>query len=346
MNFRVANFNVENLIVPDTRYYDRLILTQEEYDAKANWIANIFNRVKPDIVGIQEVWSRDALQDVVSRSFHFANGANICAPGTSKEENVRGRVAQRPRLALISRFPITDEQSVAMFPDSVRIQIPLRIQDGKIRDVPVTIDQFQRPILKARVNVEGLDILVFVAHLKSKGPIIGSGEDGEDPFVSSIGMARSTIVRAAEAVALRHLILHELSKTKTPVIVLGDLNDTQESASTQIVCGASPDERSDSKDKRTLWDTVLYPTYRIAAERSSSIHTHIFNGDRDILDHILVSDEFYSRNRYRIGTVMRHGVVNEHLRDSSDVPPPKGASDHGIPWAEISLSPGVPYTKA
>lgn len=346
MIFRIANFNVENLIQPDTRYYDRLILTQEEYDAKANWIANILNRAKADIVGIQEVWSSEALHDVVSRSFHFANGANICAPGASREENVKGRVAQRPRLALVSRFPITEHASIAMFPDTVRIQIPLRIEGGQIRDIPVTIDQFQRPVLKARVNIEGLDILVFVAHLKSKGPIIGPGEDGEDPFASSIGMARSTIVRAAEAVALRHLILNELAQTKVPVIVLGDLNDTQESASTQIVCGTAPHERHDAKEKRALWDTVLYPTYRIAAERSSSIHTHIFNGDRDILDHILVSDEFYSRNRYRIGTVLRHSVINEHLRDNGDVPKPKGASDHGIPWAEISLSPGVPYTKA
>ena len=80
MNFRIANFNVENLILPDIRYYDRMIFTQEDYDAKAHWIASVINRVKPDIIGVQELWTTEALEDVVSRSFHFANGAHIAAP--------------------------------------------------------------------------------------------------------------------------------------------------------------------------------------------------------------------------------------------------------------------------
>jgi endonuclease/exonuclease/phosphatase family metal-dependent hydrolase len=346
MNFRIANFNVENLILPDTRYYDREILTRDDYDAKVNWIASVFNRAKPDIIGVEEVWSDEALADAVGRSLHFAGNAHIVAPGASKAENLKGRVAQRPRLGLISRFPVADVMSISHFPDTARIHIPLRVTDGSITDVPVTIDQFQRPVLKARINLEAMSILVFVAHLKSKGPMIGPGEDGQDPWLASMGMARATMVRAAEAVALRHLILNELVRSKTPVIVLGDMNDGPDAASTQIVCGAPPDERSTSHEREIKWDTVLYPTYRIAAQRSSSIHTHIFNGERDILDQILVSEEFYSRNRNRVGTVMRHGVINDHLRDAPDMPKQRGASDHGIPWAEISLFPAAPYTNA
>lgn len=344
MNFRIANFNVENLILPDIRYYDRMIFTQEEYDAKAHWIASVINRVKPDIIGVQELWTTEALEDAVSRSHHFADGAHIAAPGASVDENVKGRLAQRPRLGLVSKHPISDAQVFASFPQSLKLQVPLRVAGG-IREVPVAIDQFQRPVLRARVHVNGLDILVFVAHLKSKGPIIATAEDGDDPFTYAIGLARATIMRAAEAAALRHLILGSLEKSRTPVIVLADLNDTPEAASTQIVCGASPHDKSDWDEKKSLWDTVLYPTFRIAAERSSSIHTHIYNGDRDILDHILVSEEFYSRNRHRIGTVIRHGVVNEHLHDNDAAPKPRGSSDHGIPWAEIALMPDTSYTK-
>lgn len=346
MNFRIANFNVENLILPDIRYYDRMIFTQEEYDAKANWIASVLNRVKPDIVGVQELWTTEALEEVVSRSHHFAKGAYVVAPGASSDENVKGRLAQRPRLGLVSRFPISDETTFAEFPMSLKLSVPLRVSNGTVREVPVAIDRFQRPVLRARVHVDGLDILVFVAHLKSKGPIITTPEDGDDPFTYAIGLARATILRAAEATALRHLILEALSRSRTPVIVLADLNDTPDAASTQIVCGESPHAKSDWEEKKTLWDTVLYPTFRIAAERSSSIHTHIYNGDRDILDHILVSEEFYSRNRHRIGTVVRHGVVNEHLRDDDAAPKPRGSSDHGIPWAEISLTTGGRNTKA
>lgn len=337
MNFRIANFNVENLILPDIRYYDRMILTPEQYEAKANWIAAVINRVQPDIIGVQELWTSEALEDVVRRSFHFAGKAHVVAPGASVAENVKGRLAQRPRLALVSRFPVSDEAVVPLFPASLKLHVPLRTTDGTIRSVPVAIDQFQRPVLKARVHVDGLAILAFVAHLKSKGPIITNGEDGEDPFTAAIGLARATILRAAEAAALRHLILEEMARTRTPVIVLADLNDTPDAASTQIVCGTSPGPGAPFAERKALWDTVLYPTFRIAAQRSSSIHTHIYNGDRDILDHILVSEEFYSRNRHRIGTVVRHAVVNEHLRDDAAQPAQPGASDHGIPWAEIRL---------
>ena len=83
MNFRIANFNVENLILPDIRFYDRMILTREEYEAKVNWSAGIINRVQPDIIGVQELWTSEALADLVARSFHFPQGAHICAPGAS-----------------------------------------------------------------------------------------------------------------------------------------------------------------------------------------------------------------------------------------------------------------------
>ena len=165
MNFRIANFNVENLILPDIRYYDRMILSREDYEAKANWSASIINRVKPDIIGLQELWTAEALEDVLRRSFHFAEEAHICAPGASVAENVKGRLAQRPRLAIVSRFPIAEGTLVPLFPASLQLQIPMRLGDGSIREVPLDIDQFQRPVLKARVDVEGLSIMVVVALL-------------------------------------------------------------------------------------------------------------------------------------------------------------------------------------
>lgn len=344
MRFRIASFNVENLILPDIRYYDRLKDTREQYDAKANWIASILNRAKADIVGVQEVWLEEALTDVAHRSFAFAKGAHIVAPGATRAENLVGHVAKRPRLGLISRYPIKAASSIQEFPSSVNLTIPLRIDGGVVKQVPIGIAQFQRAILRAVVDLHGLDLTVYVAHLKSKGPLIAEGEDGDEPFAASLGQARATFVRAAEAAALRHLILADLKETKKPVIVLGDLNDTPDAASTQIVRGPTPHKDMDRDEKESLWDVVLYSTFRIAAERSAQIHTHIHDGERDILDHILVSEEFYSRNRNRIGEVVRHEVINDHLRDDPDDRTPPGASDHGVPIAEIALLQAAPYT--
>lgn len=341
MRFRVASFNVDNLVGAGIRFYDRYKNTAEEYEAKANWVASILTRAKSDIVGVQEVWLDTSLNDAARRSFYFANGPlHVVAPGASAAENLIGHLAQRPRLGLVSRFPILSVQSIAAFPVSVDLTIPLRVDGGVIEPVTIGIRQFQRPILRAVVDVNGFELVVYVAHLKSKGPLIREGEDGDDPFAASLGQARATIVRAAEAAALRHIILADLHQTKKPAVVLGDLNDTPDSASTQTVRGPTPHKDMNHEEKQALWDVVLYSTFRIAHERSPTLHTHIHDGERDILDHILVSEEFYSRNRARIGEVVRHEVINDHLCDDERDPKVPGCSDHGVPIAEIRLLTG------
>lgn len=337
MQFRIATFNVENLIPPGIRYYDRLKDEPEIYEAKANWIAAILNRAKADIVGLQEVWLEEAIHDVAKRCFHFGDSVFVAAPGATRAENLTGLVAKRPRLGLISRFPIRDAASATAFPESVDLTIPLRVDGGAIEPIALPIRQFQRPVLRAVIDVNGLELIVYVAHLKSKSPMIRDGEDGASPFVASLGQARATMVRAAEAAALRHVILADLSKSRKPTIVLGDLNDTPDSASTQTVRGPSPHRDMTYGEKRALWDVVLYSTFRIAHERGAQIHTHIHEGERNILDHIFVSEEFYSRNHNRVGDVIRHEVINDHLRDDERDPKLPGSSDHGMPIAEIRL---------
>jgi endonuclease/exonuclease/phosphatase family metal-dependent hydrolase len=312
MNFRIASFNVENLILPGLHYYERFDITPEAYAVKANWIASILDRARADIIGLQEVWLDEAIQDAVSRSTFLAKGTVVVAPGTSRAENVQGRVAKRPRVGLISRYPVKSVLSIPAFPATMNLTIPLRAEAGKVVAVPIGIGHFQRAVLKAVIDVGGTDIVVFVAHLKSKGPMIADGEDGRDPFLASLGQARATMVRAAEAAALRHLILEEVRDTRTPVIVLGDLNDTPESASTQIVCGPAVHAEMNHAELVPVWDVALYSSHKIAFERAPNGHTHVFAGERDILDHILLSNEFYPRNRARIGDVISHEVLNQH----------------------------------
>jgi len=344
MQFRVASFNVENLVGDGIRYYDRYKDTTETYGAKANWVASILTRAKADIVGVQEVWLEAALRDVAKRSAFFAREAvYIAAPGAGAD-NLNGHLAKRPRVGLISRFPIREAQSFHAFPATVDLTIPLRVDGGGIVPVAVGISQFQRPVLRAVVDVDGLDVIVYVTHLKSKGPLIREGERGDDPFAASLGQARSTIVRAAEAAALRHIILGDLRDTKKAAIVLGDLNDTPDSSSTQTVRGPGPVRDMDYGERQAMWDVVLYSTFKIALERSPTLHTHIHDGERDILDHILVSEEFFTRNPRRIGQVARHEVINDHLRDDEgDIRVP-GCSDHGVPIAEIQLLTGARHT--
>lgn len=82
-------------------------------------------------------------------------------------------------------------------------------------------------------------ITVFVAHLKSKRPIVPD-ELRHSATAKAVGHALSLIHRAAESAALRCLVVDDIRKNNRPVVVLGDLNDTVHSVTTEIVSGTQP----------------------------------------------------------------------------------------------------------
>jgi len=123
--------------------------------------------------------------------------------------------------------------------------------------------------------------------------------------------------------------------------VLGDLNDTVDSTSTQIIAGDAPDFRWPNKIKRMYWDVLLYSTNTIQTRQDLKdfSYTNIHHGQRNLLDHILVSQEFYHRNSKRLGRVTYQHIFNDHLFDWSltQREPSRVMSDHGVPVAEIAL---------
>ncbi|MFK7817064.1 MAG: endonuclease/exonuclease/phosphatase family protein, partial [Gammaproteobacteria bacterium] len=81
MNFRVASFNLLNLVRPGVRYYDLPPHTEDEHERKIKWIAQTLDRSQADIVGFQEVFSGNSLQSAVSLSQHFPDDAQVLSPG-------------------------------------------------------------------------------------------------------------------------------------------------------------------------------------------------------------------------------------------------------------------------
>ena len=185
-------------------------------------------------------------------------------------------------------------------------------------------------------------MIVFVAHLKSKrGIVFGDTEDKNDPKIKALGAARSLIKRAAEATALRCLLVDELKDSNTPVVLIGDLNDAVASVTTQISAGDPPWIKLQPEQKRPIWDVLLYSTNDIQSRNSlrDVTYSHIFNGRYEVLDHIFVSQEFYGRNPQRIGRVRYQHQFNDHLVDETMIFRSKDRtiSDHGQVTAIIRL---------
>ena len=205
--FKVGTFNLYNLVLPDTPFYQGRRYSQEQYQRKVRWAAEQLRRMDCTIVGFQEIFHAQALQDVLDESGIYEGATTLLGETDGK----------KPAIGLVSRFPVLEHDLIPGFPPQARLEI---------NDMSVPCGCFSRPLLYAKVKAyDDLEIMVIVVHLKSKNPIIREGADGHDPMERAIGKAKSLIVRTAEATALRCVLLDKLGGNDNPVIVLGDTND-------------------------------------------------------------------------------------------------------------------------
>lgn len=194
--------------------------------------------------------------------------------------------------------------------------------------------KFQRPILRVVVKLpQGLELCVMVAHMKSKRPIVDDAKR-QDQKCKAIGEALSTIIRAGEAAALRCLIVSELEQhPDRPLVLIGDLNDTTHSVTTEIISGTRPWKRLPQMQKKKIWDSLLYSTneFQIRNSDRDVYYTHIHNGNYESLDHIFVSNHFIRTNPNSIAYVKYLQMWNDHLVDPtiSDEQQSVVESDHG-----------------
>jgi endonuclease/exonuclease/phosphatase family metal-dependent hydrolase len=133
---------------------------------------------------------------------------------------------------------------------------------------------------------------VVTCQLKSKlltfpGGRFNTSDEGERARFGAYALNR----RAAEAVTVRAAATRLLGADGPPaaVVVLGDLNDGPEAATTQILyvppgsqLGTDGYQRPDGGDRQRLWNLAG----RIPPDQRFSRMHH---GERELIDHILVS---------------------------------------------------------
>ncbi len=271
--FTIASFNVKNLIEADQEYYKFEEYTPEEYAWKRAWMADQLLTMNADIVCFQEIFSEDALRDVVIETDELglaANEANI--PDRSKgyarkaifrklayEPYTEAALAfapnvfdgepgqRRPGVAILSRFGF--ESLPEVIQELPRpLAIPFTDLDGD-EGGHYRIKRLSRPVLKVRIKLGETVVTVFNCHLKSKLGELPRPEGAPfppaadlvnyDPATRAMGSLRSGLRRMAEAWVLRNAILDEL-KAGNPVMVLGDFNDSEHAVSSEIITGEAP----------------------------------------------------------------------------------------------------------
>ena len=156
---------------------------------------------------------------------------------------------------------------------------------------PETMSQMGRAALHVTVRANGRDVHLVNAHLKSKLLTFPGGFTPVDEDQRARFAAYALYRRASEATTIRtHLDgLLAGGGRDTAVILLGDMNDEPDAATTLILNGPPGSEigsvgfgRPDRGDGDRMWNTAnLIPE----AKR----FTRLYRGRKELLDHIFVS---------------------------------------------------------
>lgn len=327
-SLRVGTFNLFNLILPGVTYYGNKRLSRPNYEKKIQWIGGMLKAMNADVVGFQEAFKTEALQAALAISGLYTGAQVVHQERTDPRDG-----SPLPGCALISRLPVLRSAFIEQFPERAVVNYGAQT---------VPINTFSRPVVYARLQLGVHELHMLVVHLKSKRPTIEPGEDDKDPLVEALGKTRSLIRRAAEAVALRVMLLDLMKETQAPVILMGDVNDAVTAVTNDIIAGSLPWRFMKREQKEKIWDILLYNVKDIQSKRSYAdvYYTHIYNGHYDALDHIFVSEELVEENRDgRIGMVQNVRVFNDHLLDDSlaEDAIPVWQGDHGLVLAEIAL---------
>ncbi len=324
----VASVNTLNLALPGQLFYaGQDPYDEREHERKVNWLGGMVARLGADVFGFQEVWHEAALKAVVARSGIHLNA--VLAPGA--ESGATGT----PRLGLATRLAVEQVESLADFAPQEHIHVP---------ELGV-YTRFERPVLHARLRThQGTPLHVLVVHLKSKRPKYlqdAQGqvlEDRDDPNVTARATLRSLLMRAAEAAALRRVVVDITSRRGSyaatggePLVLLGDMNDGPHSVTSQMIAAT----QAVAYD-RGARDVALYHAWDVATEpalKRDMAYSHVHQGWPELLDQIWVSEEFVATSKFSSGDVRRVEVFNDHLHESRE----RWRSDHGFVRALLRL---------
>jgi endonuclease/exonuclease/phosphatase family metal-dependent hydrolase len=271
--FKVMTWNVENLFRPGA---DGGPDTQALYQAKLQGLAETINSQAPDALSVQEIGDPAALVDLVAS----LNG--------TWHERVSAHPDQRHiRVAWLSPHAISDPEDILDFPE--------HLQAVQTDDDGTTISEMGRGAVAVTVTSgSGKAVRLVTTHLKSKlltfpGGRFNPHDEAERARYGTYALDR----RAAEAATLRVWAMNALAVAPAdqpqPLILTGDLNDTVQAATTQMLLGPPGSEigttgfnTPDQGDRQRLWNLApLMP--------EGKNYSRVNQGRKELIDHILVS---------------------------------------------------------
>jgi predicted extracellular nuclease len=312
--FKVMTWNVENLFdVGDEDGPD----TQAELKAKIESLRSVIDEQKPHVLGLQEIGSESALGKLQ---------AALKAPMPHRavaEPDERGI-----RVAFLSRRVLHDPIQIRPFPGGL---LPIQVGDDPPGpDGPRTMNLMGRAALQVTVRANGRDVHLSAAHLKSKLLTFPSGFTPVDEDQRARFAAYALYRRASEATTLRAYLdgLLNGGGREMAVILMGDMNDEVDAATTLILNGPPGSEigsvgfdQPDQGDGDRMWNTAeLIP--------EPKRFTRLYRGRMELIDHIFVSHFLVTDTRITEVTTVTAEQGMPSIDDNPNARIGKPGSDH------------------
>ena len=312
--FRVMTWNVQNLLSVG---HDSGPRTTVHLDAKIASLAAVVDVVRPHVLALQEVGTAEVLE-------RFQSALSWRMPRRAiGEPDARGI-----RVAFISTRVLRDPVDVVAFPPGL---LPVQVADDPPGSTgPKTMDGMGRGALQVTVRANRRDVKLVTCHLKSKllsfpgGRFFPLNED-ERARYGAYALYR----RASEATTVRRWMTSEIADRGDvePFVLLGDMNDEVDAATTQILNGPTGSEIGtrgfdipDQGDRQRL--SNLAPLIDPARRFS-----RIYRGRGEMIDHIFVS-RFLAERTTAVTTVQAAGgplpSIDDDPTDTQGAP----GSDH------------------
>lgn len=227
-------------------------------------VASILAGIRPDVLGVAEIGTKADLADLQERL--KKNGVDLPHAEWIESSDTNRHVA------LLSRFPVVERFSRTA--DTYQL-------DGRTMRI-------QRGILDVKVRVnDGYAFRVIMLHLKSKRQVEGIDQ-------ATMRLEEARLVRAHVGKALKH-------EPSLNLVVMGDLNDTEDTPAIRAIAGEPPFQLHDLKPVST----------------NGYFGTHYYRGNKSFsrIDYLLASP----------------GMFHEFVAGSARIAQPENwfdASDH------------------
>ena len=307
--FRIMTWNVQNLLGVG---HDSGPDSAAQLAAKIASLAAVVDAAQPHVLAVQEVGT-----EPVMRQFQDALTWKLPHLALGKPD------ARGIRVGFCSKRVIRDPIDVMPFPPGL---LPVQTGDDPQGSAgPPTMDGMGRGALQITVTANTRDLRLVTCHLKSKllsypgGRFFPRSEDERARF-GAYALNR----RSSEATTVRQWMNATIDDegVNEPFVLLGDMNDEVDAATTQILNGPSGSEIGtrgfdipDAGDRQRLFNLapLIDPERRV---------TRRYRGRGEFIDHIFVS-RFLAGNTTEVTTVQAGGGPLPSIADD-----PTDADDH------------------